>query len=1093
MISSTLGLQALTNLETLDLAENVITTIINLSKLPLLKTLNISGNRLHTVDDIRDLAACPQLQSLDMTSNRLEAPEVIDFIMTLPLLYLRLMGNPAVSNYKHYRKTLLARIPTLNYLDDSPVFPKDRRLAVAFIEGGGLEAERATRELIRREEEEIREAHRRAFDEMVERARQQPPEPHDPMRFRAVPPGESDSDEEGLPALYRRRNRASSANKAAAATAGALKKPQKGSDSDGATADGASAMAGGSGNGNSSGNVPVASNGVSAGGESSAAAGQEISSSPPPPSPPAVSGAAGSSSAVSGNGTAVAEGQPDASAEAAAGRSVVAGLTQPTHGSLIVRLEEELRDLAASASASASPGGGDEVSGDDVGGNAVLHASLARLHAGVSNMSSPAQLQHLWGCQQQLLQPHEAADSAGAGAQPALAHPDFREELRERAIARAAARAELASVMSADADSDAALASTAAAPAGSGASNAGPSSLRGSSHLRRVSRPVWRTPDYQRLWSLALQLGEAQEQQNQQDQEQASGSPQQLRNEDGHGRGAEAAPATAPATSDGLLLMQVPQILRQVPPAGPEHSSVGAVREERGGGGGERNGETAAAALAMTSLDLLSAPEALTPDEALSIADSAMGYDRIQRGLGGGGNGGGLMHGGRDADLDSARSRGGRESDLDLRVAEVDLDSARGTLMRPGAMGDIDSARSYSRPASSRGDLEELEEDGVGEDERDPTGGVIEAEDVDLELLTAAAAAAAAQTEPQDLFERYSVTAYGRGDTSHLRQRRNSSGDGSQHGAAATGVTAAGSPLRRSSASADQQVAEFGAPSSSGGDGTEIQDVVATASTTAGVGMGSAAGSVAYLSPNRTGSDGDAAPADDLAAAAAAAATSGDGPDHHFSDRPQEAAAAAAVAAQPSSPSYLRRARELPPHIHPQGQGHGHVYWSLRRTDTANSTALELSRRVGGGNGDGDIPSGLHQTLRQYDSDVELAVPGSSGYFVGGGGSGSAVEYDSDGEDDDGVVANPAELLQRARSILTAEGSGHSAAGGGTGGPGSGGAGLASPADIYHQLAGAHPGQQIPPTLPRAISDPRDCSRMINKLLPPFAIAHLSS
>lgn len=41
----------------------------------------------------------------------------------------------------------------------------------------------------RREEDEKREANRRAFDEMVERARQQPPEPHDPMRFRAVPPG----------------------------------------------------------------------------------------------------------------------------------------------------------------------------------------------------------------------------------------------------------------------------------------------------------------------------------------------------------------------------------------------------------------------------------------------------------------------------------------------------------------------------------------------------------------------------------------------------------------------------------------------------------------------------------------------------------------------------------------------------------------------------------------------------------------------------------------------------------------------------------------------------------------------------------------
>ena len=58
-------------------------------------------------------------------------------------------AGPFVWCHRHYRKTLLARMPALNYLDDSPVFPKDRRLAQAFVDGGGVEAERAMRETIR--------------------------------------------------------------------------------------------------------------------------------------------------------------------------------------------------------------------------------------------------------------------------------------------------------------------------------------------------------------------------------------------------------------------------------------------------------------------------------------------------------------------------------------------------------------------------------------------------------------------------------------------------------------------------------------------------------------------------------------------------------------------------------------------------------------------------------------------------------------------------------------------------------------------------------------------------------------------------------
>ena len=59
---------------------------------------------------------------------------------------------------------------------------------------------------------------------MVERARQTPPAPHDPMRFRAVPPGDSDSDDEGLPASY--RNPAKMARKEARRQAQALAQGQ---------------------------------------------------------------------------------------------------------------------------------------------------------------------------------------------------------------------------------------------------------------------------------------------------------------------------------------------------------------------------------------------------------------------------------------------------------------------------------------------------------------------------------------------------------------------------------------------------------------------------------------------------------------------------------------------------------------------------------------------------------------------------------------------------------------------------------------------------------------------------------------------------
>lgn len=85
-------------------------------------------------------------------------------------------------------------MPSLHYLDDSPCFPKDRRLAEAFVKGG-VSAEREMREEIRAEEDAKRSQSLEDFNAMVKRAKEKalinPPPQHDAMRFRACSKGDT--------------------------------------------------------------------------------------------------------------------------------------------------------------------------------------------------------------------------------------------------------------------------------------------------------------------------------------------------------------------------------------------------------------------------------------------------------------------------------------------------------------------------------------------------------------------------------------------------------------------------------------------------------------------------------------------------------------------------------------------------------------------------------------------------------------------------------------------------------------------------------------------------------------------------------------
>ena len=77
-----------------------------------------------------------------------------------------------MSEVPSYRKTVTVAMPGLNYLDDAPVFPKDRRLADAWSRGGVAE-ERAERGKIADEEARAREKNREAFEAMVTRAKEE--------------------------------------------------------------------------------------------------------------------------------------------------------------------------------------------------------------------------------------------------------------------------------------------------------------------------------------------------------------------------------------------------------------------------------------------------------------------------------------------------------------------------------------------------------------------------------------------------------------------------------------------------------------------------------------------------------------------------------------------------------------------------------------------------------------------------------------------------------------------------------------------------------------------------------------------------------
>ncbi|VUZ41697.1 unnamed protein product [Hymenolepis diminuta] len=143
------NLDHMVHLDTLDISHNMISKIENLSMLPALKKLIISHNKLETLDDVEHLRECKSLTIVDLQQNRISDPGVLEmvFVQMPNLRVLYNQGNPFIKEVKYYRKNFINQCKELTYLDDRPVFPKDRACAEAFYRGGAEEENRVRKEL----------------------------------------------------------------------------------------------------------------------------------------------------------------------------------------------------------------------------------------------------------------------------------------------------------------------------------------------------------------------------------------------------------------------------------------------------------------------------------------------------------------------------------------------------------------------------------------------------------------------------------------------------------------------------------------------------------------------------------------------------------------------------------------------------------------------------------------------------------------------------------------------------------------------------------------------------------------------------------
>ncbi|KAF5401957.1 Leucine Rich repeat-containing domain protein [Paragonimus heterotremus] len=104
-----------TALETLNLTGIGLESLSGLPKLPSLKTLELAENNLN--GGLEVLVNCPNLEQLNLSSNKIESVDTLTPLAKLSNLRSLYLMHCKVENTENYRKLVFAAIPNLKYLD----------------------------------------------------------------------------------------------------------------------------------------------------------------------------------------------------------------------------------------------------------------------------------------------------------------------------------------------------------------------------------------------------------------------------------------------------------------------------------------------------------------------------------------------------------------------------------------------------------------------------------------------------------------------------------------------------------------------------------------------------------------------------------------------------------------------------------------------------------------------------------------------------------------------------------------------------------------------------------------------------------------